>query len=73
MVGDYSREAFDSGDGAKVRDNAVVAVAALYRALQLDPAGLKFHRECLRDRHSCPGRNVDKADFIARVKKALAA
>jgi hypothetical protein len=72
MVGDYSTEAFDSGDGAKVRDNVVAAVAAIYRALKAEPTTLKFHRECLRDHHDCPGKHVDKADFIARVKAALA-
>lgn len=73
MVGDYSTEAFDSGDGAKVRDNAVAAIAALCSVLKLDPATLRFHRECKRDHHDCPGARVDKSDFIARVKKALAA
>jgi hypothetical protein len=71
MVGDYSTEAFDSGDGAKVRDNSVAAVAALYHALKLDPATLRFHKECARDHHDCPGKHVDKADFVARVKAAL--
>jgi len=73
MVGDYATESFDSGDGAKVRDNAVVTVAALHDALRLAPTTLRFHKECLRDRHACPGKNVDKADFVARVKAALAA
>ena len=73
MVGDYATEAFDSGDGAKVRDNAAAAVTVLCRALHVSPVTLKFHRECLRDRHQCPGKNVDKSDFIVRVKAALAA
>jgi hypothetical protein len=73
MVGDFSTEAFDSGDGAKVRDNAVACVAALYQGLKADPATLRFHRECRRDRHDCPGARVEKSDFIARVRKALAA
>ncbi|PPQ39879.1 N-acetylmuramoyl-L-alanine amidase [Rhodoblastus acidophilus] len=71
MVGDYATEAFDSGDGAKVRDNAVAAVAAIYRALRIAPTTLRFHKECLRDRHACPGAHVDKADFIARVQQAM--
>jgi hypothetical protein len=71
MVGDYATEAFDSGDGAKVRDNAVAAVAALYRALRLSPTTLRFHKECVRDHHNCPGARVDKSDFIARVKAAV--
>ncbi len=73
MVGDFSTEAFDSGDGAKVRHNAVAAIAALCGVLKLDPATLRFHRECKRDHHDCPGARVDKPDFIARLKTALAA
>jgi hypothetical protein len=72
MVGDYSNEAFDSGDGAKVRDNAVACVCALYCALKRDPATLRFHRECKKDHHDCPGARVDKTDFVAGVKKAMA-
>ncbi|MBB4199029.1 hypothetical protein CCR94_16180 [Rhodoblastus sphagnicola] len=71
MVGDYSVESFDSGGGANVRDNAVAAVAAIYRALGTDPVTLRFHKECARDHHDCPGKHVDKADFVARVKKAV--
>jgi hypothetical protein len=67
MVGDYNSEDFDSGDGSLVRDNAVFALAHLYRALKLRPSGLVFHKECRRDNHDCPGRNVEKADVIRRV------
>ena len=68
MVGDYSRESFDSGDGAQVRDNTIAALAILHKALKIDPRTLHFHKECLRDHHDCPGKNVVKADVIARVQ-----
>ncbi len=68
MVGDYSIESFNEGEGAQVRDNAVACLAALHKALKIDPETLHFHKECLRDHHECPGKNVDKADMIARVK-----
>ncbi len=35
MVGDYSEELFDSGDGLKVQDNTVAALAILHKALGL--------------------------------------
>jgi hypothetical protein len=35
MVGDYGSEEFNSGDGSLVRDNAVFAMAHLYRKLNL--------------------------------------
>jgi hypothetical protein len=73
MVGDFSVEEFNSGDGALVRDNAVFALAHLYRALRLSPSGLVFHKECRRDNHDCPGRKVDKADVIRRVSELMAA
>jgi hypothetical protein len=70
MVGDYrpGGDPFNAGDGAKVRDNAVAALAILHHALKLDPATLHFHRDCTRDAHVCPGMQVDKAAMIARVK-----
>jgi hypothetical protein len=57
MVGDYNVEQFDSGDGAKVRDNAVYAAALLCRKLGLDPAtDINIHKDCKRDNHDCPGQ-----------------
>ena len=80
MVGDYAKERFDSGPGADVRDNAVFALAVLHRKLGLRPdgfrlgvRGLHFHKECRRDHHDCPGRNVVKADVVARVLTQMAA
>jgi N-acetylmuramoyl-L-alanine amidase len=74
MIGDYATERFDTGPGAQVRDNAVAAMAILHRRLGLRPdqyqmgvRGLHFHKECSRDHHDCPGRNVAKADVVARV------
>jgi hypothetical protein len=68
MVGDYAHDVFDSGDGAKVRDNAIAALAILHKAQKIDPRTLHFHKECLKDHHDCPGKNVVKADVIARVQ-----
>lgn len=80
LVGDYATESFDSGPGAQVRDNAVAALAVLHRKLGLRPdgfrlgvRGLHFHNECRRDHHDCPGRNVVKADIVARVLTQMAA
>lgn len=71
MVGDYTAEKFSSGDGALVRDNAVFAMALLYKVLDVSPTTLVFHKECRRDNHDCPGHNVDKRDMIARVLRAM--
>lgn len=73
MVGDYDgTDEFDSGDGAKVRDNAVFVMAALCTKFRWDIAKvLKFHKEDLRTNHDCPGPSVHKDDIIARVKRAM--
>ena len=79
MAGEYNVEAFDSGDGAQVRDMAVLALAALHNKLGLEPlpfshgvCGLHFHRDCVQDHHDCPGSNVHRDDVIARVQAKMA-
>lgn len=69
MVGDYNAEPFDD----RVRDNAVAALASLHAAVGLDPATLKLHKEDPKTTHDCPGKNVVKADMIARIATSLAA
>jgi hypothetical protein len=71
MVGDYSTEAFDEGEGVKVRDNAVACLAALHKSLKIDPESLHFHKQCVRDHHDCPGKHVVQPEVIARVKEAM--
>ena len=72
MVGDYAKEEFNSGDGAKVRDNSVFAMAVLCRKFGWDPAKvIKLHKEDPKTTHDCPGKKVIKADIIARVKAIM--
>ena len=73
MVGDYDQEEFNSGDGALVRDNAVFLIAALNLKFDFDPDDLKFHVECKKDNHDCPGKKVVKAEVISRVRAMMAA
>jgi peptidoglycan hydrolase-like protein with peptidoglycan-binding domain len=73
MVGDFDREEFNSGDGAKVRDNAVFLMALLCKKFGWSPASvIKLHKEDPRTDHDCPGKKVSKADVIARVQAKLA-
>ncbi len=73
MVGDFEKEAFDTGDGAKVRDNAVFLMAVLCRKFGWDPAKvIILHKEDPATTHDCPGKNVHKADVIARVVAQMA-
>lgn len=72
MVGDYSKEAFNSGDGAKVRDNAIFLMAYLCRRFGWNPAGvIKLHKEDPKTTHDCPGKLVVKSDIIQRVSAAM--
>jgi hypothetical protein len=73
MVGDFDQEEFNSGDGALVRDNAVFLIAALNLKFDFDPDDLKFHVECKKDNHDCPGKKVVKAEVISRVRAMMAA
>ena len=74
MVGEFDREAFDSGPGAQVADNAIYLMALLHNKIGLTPTpyaynqrGLHFHVECAADNHHCPGSYVSKSDIVARV------
>lgn len=73
MTGDFDSESFAVGDGAQVRDTAVFAVARLLERLELaaNASTINFHRQCTKDQHACPGRNVDSAEFIYRVQIAM--
>lgn len=74
MLGQYSKDEFDSGRGLAVRKNAVQAVASLSRALGLSPDTIRLHKEDPRTDHKdCPGKSVSKPAFVAEVKAALAA
>lgn len=73
MVGNYDREPFNSGDGAKVRDNTVFVISLLCRRHNFNPdRNIKLHKEDPRTTHDCPGKFVKKADLIARVKAEIA-
>jgi N-acetylmuramoyl-L-alanine amidase CwlA len=71
MLGDYDREAFDTGRGAKVKANALAASATLCAVLGLNPDTIKLHYEDPNTTHKCPGKNVVKAPFIEGVKRLI--
>lgn len=75
-VGDFDVEKFDGA----VRDKYVEGLACLHLAtgLALEPyergvRGLHFHRDDPKTTKTCPGKGVQKADVIARVKAKMAA
>lgn len=71
MLGDYEKEAFDSGRGADVRQNAICALATLSAILGLEPSTMKLHREDPLTTHACPGKNVRKLEVIQAVQDLI--
>ena len=71
MLGDYSKDAFDSGRGLAVRQNMEAAMATLNAVLGLDPASFRLHKEDPLTTHICPGKNVDKNEVIKEVSALM--
>jgi len=71
MLGDFNREEFNSGRGAKVKENSAIAISILSMALGINPDTMKLHKEDSATDHDCPGKNVDKKKFIALVKEYI--
>ncbi|MBC7920536.1 MAG: N-acetylmuramoyl-L-alanine amidase [Ferruginibacter sp.] len=73
MLGDYEREAFNTGRGLKVRKNTVAALATLCAILGIDSQTMRLHREDALTTHACPGKNVRKLEVIQDVQDLLIA
>ena len=71
MLGNYEKEAFDSGRGLAVRKNAVSAMATLSAILGFDPHTMRIHREDPLTTHACPGKNVRKLELIQEVQDLM--
>lgn len=71
LVGDYAREDDDRGDGFKAKMNAVAVFAILHAKLGLNPETIKFHKEDPRTTHDCPGKNIEKPEFIRLVQEYM--
>lgn len=71
MLGDYEKEAFDSGRGLKVRENTVAALATLCAILGIDISTMRLHREDPLTTHACPGKNVRKLEVIQEVQDLI--
>ena len=76
QLGNFDFESYDTGAGAKIRDNAMSAVAILSIAGNIT-AGPKnknnpfrFHKEDKCTTHVCPGTHCDKKEIILSVVDA---
>ena len=73
MLGDYEKEAFDTGRGLKVRKNTVEALATLSAVLGFESQSMRLHREDPLTTHACPGKNVRKLEVIQEVQDLILA
>jgi hypothetical protein len=74
MLGNYQVEAFDTGLGAQVADNAQHAIACLaqIQGWKTVTNTMILHKEDPKTTHkTCPGKNVSKTVFINRVNEIL--
>jgi len=71
MIGDYSREDDDSGRGLLVKKNTVALFAMMHNRYGWNPENIKLHKEDPRTTHDCPGKDVDKAEFIGLVQEYM--
>lgn len=75
MVGDYSIEDDESGEGLRVKNNTIFATAVLCTQLGLNPpTSILLHREDPRTTHDCPGVKIarDKLAMIRSVSDLMA-
>jgi hypothetical protein len=76
QLGDFDTESYDTGAGAKIRDNAMAAVAILSIAgnITAGPKNknnpLRLHKEDTCTTHVCPGSHCDKNEIVSRVEDA---
>lgn len=72
QLGDFTREDYNSGDGAKIRANTISALAIMAVVSGTNIDTLHFHFEDPRTTHkSCPGSTCHKDAVIAAVKGEL--
>lgn len=72
QLGNFSIEDYDSGQGEKIRDNAIAAVAILSVARNLNINTLHFHLEDRRTSHkNCPGTSCKKTDVVSKATSEI--
>lgn len=73
MIGDFSIEDDDSGSGLLVKQMTVALFAICHSKMGWDPYDIKLHKEDPLTTHDCPGKNIDKGDFIRNVIEYMGA
>lgn len=71
MIGDFSLEDDDTGLGLQVKKNTVALFAMMHTRYGWNPETIKLHKEDPRTTHDCPGKDVDKNEFIELVQEYM--
>lgn len=69
MVGDFDVDDDDSGLGFKIKMNTVALFGMLHSHYGWNPETIKLHKEDPRTDHDCPGKDIDKDEFIRLVQE----
>ena len=71
MIGDFARDDDDAGPGLLVKKNTVALFAMMHTRYGWNPETIKLHKEDPRTTHDCPGKDVDKGEFIELVQEYM--
>jgi hypothetical protein len=72
QLGNFDNDEYDTGRGARVRDNAIAAIAILSVSQGLSAETLRFHKEDKCTSHkNCPGQKCTKQEVQAALAKAM--
>lgn len=71
LVGDYAREDDDRGPGFNAKMLCVGVFGELHMKLGLDPETIRLHKEDKRTNHDCPGKDIEKSEFIRLVQEYM--
>lgn len=73
MVADFAKEDDDEpgSPGFKVKMNTVALFALVHKRMGWDPETIKLHKEDPATDHDCPGKNIDKKEFIRLVTEYM--
>ena len=67
-LGDYAKDVFEE----PIRGHLLSCLESLHAVLNLDPRGLRFHKEDPQTTHTgCPGKNLSKADLLSALVERL--
>jgi hypothetical protein len=70
QLGDFDTENYSSGPGAKIRGNAIAAMAVIARAAGIDSQSIRLHKtDPLTDHKDCPGEHC--ASQIEEIRASV--